>query len=483
MYRDNFLKGKFYSLCLLLLASLFSIGVASAQDNLPVIGDGSSSSISLEEERRLGNMWLRVLRGRATQYRDPFVYEYTNDLLYQLVTHSAVVDKQLQLVLLKNNTLNAFAVPGGIIGIHSGLYNYAKTEGQFASVLAHELAHLSQRHYANSVEEQRRNMPLQLATLFGAILVAATSGDSNATAATLASGQAALVDKRLAFSRQNEREADDIGMELLVRAGYLPGTMPDMFSEMMKSSRFQGSQIPEFLRTHPITQSRIAESQNRAIQLGSQGREDSQNYQFIRARVLVDSSDNPERLLNHYNSLKAPSDADRYIHAAAAIAANRPNQAASSVQALVEKYPGNLYVLALEIEHLQAISSLSAAENKIKQLLSLYPGYYPLAQLYIDNLVAQKRYQDVSPLLEKLLRRYPDNDFLWFQLAENEGQLGHITEVHKARAEFYLLRANTKMAEGHLNQALRSSNLTRQEKAVLEARLEDVKTLRDALDF
>lgn len=485
MFFLNFFKTPHRQLIMtfcLLLVFISSIE-ASADSTLPDIGKSGTSSISLDEERKLGEAWLRILRGRTSQLRDPFVYEYTQDLLYQLVSHSQLADKNLTLVLLNQPSLNAFAVPGSIVGIHSGLFTYAQTEGQFASVLAHELAHLTQRHYANNVEEQRKSWPLQLATLFGAILVASTTSNSDATAAALITGQAAIVDNKLAYSRQNEREADDLGMLLLAKSGFDPDSMPNMFSQMLQSTRFQGSQVPEFLRSHPVTQSRIADSQNRAAQITEKGKSNSLTYQLIRSRVMVDLQKDQALLFKQFPTITEPTTVDHYIHVLAAIASNQAKESTASLNWLIKKNPNNLLIQALNIEYLTALEDDQKAYLEVKQLLALYPENYPLTQLLIHIMNKQQKYREVSVLLRQQLRERPNNDYLWFQLAENEGLLGHLLAVRQARAEFYLLKGDTKRAETHLKQALRQPSLSSQEKAIIEELLKETLAIRDSLDF
>ena len=163
------------------------------------MNDASSATVSLDAEYRLGRNWARILRAQAPLLDDPISYQYLEDLLWRLLPKSQVQDRRLELFLLDNPTFNAFAVPGGIIGIHSGLLLAAETEGELASVIAHELAHLSQRHYAQRLEEERRNRPLMLAGLLASILVAAA--DTQGGMAVLSSTMGANAQGQLAFSR------------------------------------------------------------------------------------------------------------------------------------------------------------------------------------------------------------------------------------------------------------------------------------------
>ncbi len=455
-----------------------------AASELPVIGDASSGTITLDEEHRLGRAWLRVLRARAPQLNDPLVYSYVEDLVYQLAASSELPDRRLSLILLKNPTLNAFAAPGGIIGIHGGLFQYATTEGEFASVLAHELSHLSQRHYASSLEQQRRSLPLQLATLLAGLLIAAST-DGDGAVAAIASSQAATQQQRLAFSRQNEREADSVGMQVLIKSGFNPRSMPDMFSRMQKSFRFLGNEAPEFLRTHPITESRIASGLDRANQYPDSGRQDSLSYQLMRARVDITQSEDINRTFAHYeDALKRdPSAANHYAFALAAISSERQQQALPSLQWLLSKQSQNLYFQMLQAEYWLASDNADIATDYLRRLLELYPDNHPLTVLYIQSLRQQQDNQQAVAVLKDHLRLYPESTHLWYQLAEVNGLVNDILGVHRARAEYFLLIGATSKAEQHLNRALKLRDIGERDRVILKERLKETEAVRDSLDF
>ncbi|MFO8142194.1 MAG: M48 family metalloprotease, partial [Marinobacter sp.] len=197
-----------YTLSLLLSLTIVSSGVR-ADDNLklPNLGESSTSLFSAEYEYKLGRTWLSIFRSQVRTVDDPLLFDYLEDLVYRLVTHSELDDRRIDLVLVDNPTINAFAVPGGIIGVHNGLLLYAQTEDELATVLAHEIAHLSQRHFSRRVEFQRRQQPLNLAAMLaGFVLLAAAGGEAGMAA--LSAAQAAAQDSALRYSRSNEAEAD-----------------------------------------------------------------------------------------------------------------------------------------------------------------------------------------------------------------------------------------------------------------------------------
>jgi beta-barrel assembly-enhancing protease len=239
--------------------------VAVAQTQLPSLGDRISGIFSLEEEYRLGRDFLRSVRRSAPTISDPLLNDYVVNFTHNLAVHSDLQDHRLAFVLIDSPVLNAFAAPGGIIGVNGGLFLNAHTEGEFASVMAHELAHVSQRHFARSVEDaQRRRIP-ELATLLASVVLMGTGSSAGPAAVMAAQGRA--IENQLRFSRQNEAEADRIGLLTMVNAGYDPNDMAKLFERLMDISRFTTSRPPEFLLSHPVTESRVSDARNRANRL------------------------------------------------------------------------------------------------------------------------------------------------------------------------------------------------------------------------
>ena len=178
-----------------------------------------------------------MFRSRAPTLDDPLLQDYLEDLVYRLVTHSELQDRRVEVVIVDNPVINAFAVPGGVIGIHTGLLLYAQSEDELATVIAHEIAHLSQRHFSRGVEHQKKQQPLTLAGLLASAVLIATTGGAAGMAAMTAT-QAAAMDSRLRFSRGNEQEADRIGMQTMADAGMDPHAAPVMFERMLHNSRY-----------------------------------------------------------------------------------------------------------------------------------------------------------------------------------------------------------------------------------------------------
>ena len=235
--------------------------------NLPNLGDRVSGVVSLEQERMIGQGFLEQVYAQAPLINDPIIQEYTELLIYRLSETSQVKDRDFTIVLIDEKSLNAFAAPGGVIGVNGGLFLNADNEAQLASVLGHELAHLSQRHFARNVLRGRDANLASSLVMVSAIALAIISNNPSAFIA----GPAALAQQQLRYSRIFEREADRYGFNNLIAAGYDPAGMGEMFENMAKIRKLAGDNPPEFLLTHPITSSRVSDAFNAADQIEFSG--------------------------------------------------------------------------------------------------------------------------------------------------------------------------------------------------------------------
>ena len=272
---------------LMIVVWLTSLTLPSFAAPLPDLGDASSAIVSPDQEYRLGRAWLRQLRAQVPLIHDPLIYDYLYNLVYRLASASDIERPDIALVVINNAAINAFAVPGGVMGLNGGLLLNARTEDEVGGVIAHELAHLSQRHFARGVERSQQNSWAGLAALLASIAIAATAG-GEAGMAALATTQAASIDAQLRFSRANEQEADRIGMQTLVRADMNPAAMADFFEALQRSMRYYGDLPPEFLLTHPVTESRITDARARAAQLPAKPSSDSLEFHLMKMRVEVE---------------------------------------------------------------------------------------------------------------------------------------------------------------------------------------------------
>ena len=442
---------------LLTLACL--IGQPVLANDLPSLGDSSSGIVSPEQEHQLGRAWLSLLRGQVPQLSDPLLKDYLERSVYRLAETSQLQDRRLEFVLLDSPQLNAFAAPGGIIGVNGGLFLHAQTEAEYASVLAHELAHLSQRHFARGLEAQKRmQLPLMAAMLAGVVAAAAGAGDAGIAA--IISTQAAAIQSQRRFSRQHEQEADRIGIINLERAGYDPRAMPEMFGRLMRQYRYD-QKPPEFLLTHPVTESRIADTKNRAEQYPDTGVEDSLKYQLLRARMDLKFESTPGVSAKRFRAMLADDpnlDAARYGLALAQMKSGQLKEATLNLEPLLAKEPDDATYNLAQIELDITANRLAAARARLQGLLILYPGNYPVRQANIDLLIKENKLQDAEQELDALVEARPQDPDIWYQVAEIRGLTGNIIGLHQARAEYFALVGDYEQAIEQLDFAKRRSN-------------------------
>lgn len=442
-----------------LLSLAILVGQPAMATDLPSLGDSSSGIVSPEQEFQLGRAWLSLLRGQVPQLSDPLLKDYLERSVYRLAESSQLQDRRLEFVLLKSPQLNAFAAPGGIIGVNGGLFLHAQTEAEYASVMAHELAHLSQRHFARGLEaQQRMQLPMMAALLAGVVAAAAGAGDAGLAA--IVSTQAAAIQAQRRFSRQNEQEADRIGLLNLQRAGYDPRAMPDMFGRLMRQYRYN-QKPPEFLLTHPVSESRIADTRNRAEQYPPGGVQDSLRYQLMRARVELRFESTPGLSAKRFRAMLDEDgnlDAARYGLALAQIRSGQLEAAGTNLQPLLEKAPDEMAYNLAQIELDITANRLQAADKRMQRLLELYPSSYPVRQSYIDLLVKQSRLPEAEQELDRLVEARPRDPDVWYQVSEVRGLTGNILGLHQARAEFFALVGDYTQAIEQLDFAKQRTN-------------------------
>lgn len=423
---------------LLTLACLLA-GPGMASD-LPSLGDASSALVSPQQEHQMGRAWLSLVRGQVSQLSDPQLKDFIETSVYRLSETSQLQDRRLEFVVLDSPQINAFAAPGGIVGVNGGLFLYAQTEAEYASVMAHELAHLSQRHFARGLEaQQRMQIPVMAGMLAGIIAAAAGAGDLGIAA--IASTQAAAMQEQRRFSRQNEQEADRIGLVNLEKAGFDPRAMPSMFERLMRQYRYD-RMPPEFLLTHPVSESRIADTRNRAEQYTAKGTLDSVRYQLMRARVQLIYEETPGLAAKRFRNMldeNPQMEAARYGLAIAQIKSGQQKQARETLQPLLDGAPNDVSYNLAQIELDMASSRLDEAQKRITRLLGLYPSNYPVNQARIDLLMKQGRTQEAERALDDMLKQRGKDPDVWYQVAEVRGLSGNTIGLHQARAEFFAL--------------------------------------------
>lgn len=469
------------------LLALFLSGGASAQRvnnlQLPSLGETSAGLLSSSDEYELGQVILRMYRGGLPTSDDPFIESYLRELIQKISTYSDLDNKRIDLLVLDSPTLNAFAAPGGIVGVNTGTFLIAETEQQLASILAHELAHLSQRHYARRVQQNSTNYAVGLAALLASLVIAA-SGGSDVAVAAIPTIQAATIQAGLSFSRDMEKEADRVGMQTLARAGFDPYAMPEMFELMARASRFR-TKVPEFLMSHPVTESRIADSRGRAARYPRKQRPLDLDYQLIRARVMVGQEKSPAAAVKRFTAEAESHHTVSEITAnyglvLALIKADDPVNAKKALEKLRKLVDHPVLMTIAEADILVIEKSFAKAITLLRKQLARQPSNHTLNVRLAEILMMAGEYDECEELLTQHVKRQPNNDYVWYLLAEVHGLAGHILEVHKARAEYYILNGVLDKAEIQLRNALRLINKKDfQTRARIEQRLLDVKKMRE----
>ncbi|MDF0752112.1 M48 family metalloprotease [Marinobacter sp. 71-i] len=444
----------------LTLVFALTVGQASAQSSestLPSIGGAGGGLISERQEADIGRQVMTSIRRSAPQITDPLVHDYLSSVIYNLVPSAPLNSSDLTLALIDSPDINAFAVPGNIVGVNGGLFLNADSEQQFASVLAHELAHLSQRHFARRLEQQETSAPLTIAGMIAGIILSAVT-QSDIGIAAIAGTQALAVQNMLAYSRAHEQEADRVGMEILANSGMDPRGMPEMFEIMMRQNRLQGNRVPEYLSTHPLTQNRVADTRNRAEQYPRRDVADALEYHLVRSRLQVryaKSADIAVETFKDYleRSETEKPDAIRYGYAVALLRNGNHTEAVAQLERLLEGSPGRITYQVTLAEVMIEQDRLDQARSLLTEALSRNPGNYPITDMLARVETAAGNGERAAEYLHRLTRELPKKEHLWLRLAEAEGLARNIVGVHRARAEYDILMGDLESAQRQLRQA------------------------------
>ena len=438
---------------LLLAHDAVSDDIPSSEIILPELGDRVSGAVSAAQERAIGEMFLEQIYSQAPLISDPLLFDYTEHLIYRLSEFSQVDDRYFNVLLIDDSSLNAFAAPGGIIGVNGGLFLNADNEGQFASVLAHELAHLSQRHFARNVLKSQDSNLASALVMVSSIAIALISNNPNA----ISVGPAFLQQQNLRYSRLFEKEADRVGFANLVKAGYNPKSMGEMFENMNDIRRLSGDLPPEFLLTHPLSSSRISDAFNAAEGISEEGKKsDSLEFGLMKTRLEVYYEKIPANALRSFQAKvnDNPSDANIYGLALAHEKNSNFDKSLSLLNNLIEKYPKNLVINTTKVDVLLSNDEFNRALTLVDRFLEISPKNYPLSISKSKVLLAMERYFESEEIIRDQLLRRNDDPELWLLLSEIQRSSQNIIGYHQSRAEYFLLLGQDEQALNQLEFAL-----------------------------
>jgi predicted Zn-dependent protease len=447
-------------------------------DELPDFGDSAGAIISPEQEKQLGEGFMRQMRRYAPVVTDEEVEDYVQKLGMSLGELSGYYG-EFTFFMLDARGINAFAVPGGFIGIHTALILESHGESEVASVLAHEIVHITQRHTARMIEaQQRMNIP-RMAAMLGALAVMAMNPEAGMGALTAV--QALSAQGQINFTRANEREADRIGIQLLHEAGYNTHAMADFFQRLQTASRYTDPAfIPEILRTHPVTVNRISEAKERALRLGDAPvREDSYEFHLIRTKLDVRSARDPVAAKRFYEralreGTAAHESIARYGYILALTAASKFEKARIEVSKLLLESP---HILSFRL----AAASLELRAGDVLAALEHYELAYRddptsrAAAYGYANMLTLAGKPDVAKKQLRASSFVQRGDPRFFKLlAEAENDLGEIANSHFSLAEYYRSLGELRLALQQLRLAQKTDDISNYQRLRIDARTDEI---------
>ena len=454
-------------------------GIVSAQTQteLPEIGNPAGAMISVNEERQIGEMIVRQLRDQNRLIDDPEVDEYVQSLGLRLASQASdPATRRFQYFTLREAGINAFALPGGFIGLNYGTVLASRNESELASVLAHETAHVTQRHIAREINAQSKQGLVNAATILAAILIGVAGGGS-AMEGAIAAAQGAAVQQQINFTRTQEYEADRVGIGFLASAGFDPNGMANFFEAMSRQEGLNGAWIPEMLRDHPVTGNRVAEARARAAQYERHKSPQSVGYSLIKERLRVLTTPR-EELIHLYTEIGAEHEPEldkNYGRALTLMAIGRPAEAVKILQPLVERHQGNTLLYGAlgqaQMEAQQTGEGLTTFEHA----LALFPRNVPLSIRYADGLMSAGRAAEAHVLLLDLFNNIdptPPQIRLTARAASAAGDAG---DAYYYMSEYHISNGDLTMSVQQLQLALTAPNLTVVQKERYQARLDEIR--------
>lgn len=426
--------------------------------DLPDIGNPASTTLSLSEEFRIGLAILRELRQAGQIVEDPEVSEYLQSLGLRLASQVNEGGYRFTFFAVRDPAINAFALPGGFIGVHAGLVTATRSESELAGVLAHEIAHVTQRHIARSLQQAGRANLASAAAILAAVLIGATAGlPGDAMMGTISAAQGLAAQQQINFTRANETEADRVGVGVLAAAGFNPTAMPDFFQTMQQRAGSSGRNIPELLRTHPVTTERIAETRDRASRHAAEPRADSAGYALIRERLHVQSLPPETRFRELYasaaNADQPASDGAVYGRALALARAGDFDRALGLLADLRDRRPDlTLYHTALGQVQLEA-GHVAASRATLERALQLFPRSVPVTVRYAETLLRDGDAKRAHLVLLDLFNNVPPTPEQARFTAIAANAAGDVADAYYYLSEYHVMNGDLPLAIDQLRMA------------------------------
>lgn len=462
-----------------LLISLLclSLSTGAPADGLPDLGESAQSDISPQMERRIGEQFMREVRYREPSYvSDAEVEDYLNQLGRRLAAHAPAAGQDFEFFALRDPTLNAFAWPGGFIGVHTGLIVAAESESELASVLSHEIAHVTQRHIVRMVSKQSQASMAMLAGLIVALLAGRNS--SQVAEAAIVGTQAAVVQNQLSYTRDFEREADRMGMQILESSGLDVRAMPSFFERLQKGTRLYENNAPSYLRTHPLTSERIADVGNRVQSMPYRQVPDSMDFQLVRAKLRAGygtARDAQTDFTVLLKDRKLPEPVARYGLARAHLRAKDVAAAERELAELRRLEVASPMVDMLAAEIRLAREDMPGALQVFASARIRYPQSRALLYGHVEALLRARQPEEALKVVSGELAGRTQETKLFELQSRSYAALGKRAAQHRAQAEVYVLQGNLVAAVEQLQIAQRSGDGDFYEQSAVDARLRELK--------
>ncbi|SHO55829.1 beta-barrel assembly-enhancing protease [Vibrio quintilis] len=466
-----------------LTASLCCIPPVLADSRkLPEIGTVAGTTLTIAQEKQYGDAYMRVLRSHQPVINDPVLNQYINTLGHKLVANADNVKTPFTFFLIRKREINAFAFFGGYVALHSGLFLHTRSESELASVMSHEIAHITQRHLARSMEAEAKRSPATIAALVGSLLLTIAAPEAGIAAMTAT--QAGSVQQRINYTRENEKEADRFGIETLAKSGFDPYAMPRFFGKLAAEYQY-ASKPPAMLLTHPLPESRITDSRERAQQYSHVNKKPSLAYQLARIRVIVRftgikaeaASDWIQRHRPKHKSEISP--AFDYGQALIFLDEGKLDKAEAILTRLLKSSPKNHF-------YLDAMSDVYIDQNQpekavhlLEKLLAESPHNQVLAINDANALIKAKKYKDATQILHRYTHDFPHDPNGWNLLSKASALSDDEPEDLAARAEILALKANWDQAIQYYTQASQLSKLGSLQQARYDARIDQLIAQRE----
>ena len=468
-------------LCALL--PLANLAQSTTGNDLPDIGSPASSTLSLDDEFHIGLQVMRQLRDEGQILEDPEATEYLQALGSRIVAQaSGDSGQRFSFFFVRDDTINAFALPGGFIGVNYGLVLATRNEAQLAGVLAHEIAHVTQRHIARRVRSQGRQSIATMAAILASVLVGAATGSGDAMMGGIAMAQGTAMQQQINFTRANENEADRVGMSFLAAAGFDPYGMPDFFETMGRRTSIAATSrnaLPEILQSHPVTTNRIAESRSRAAQFKElKPTAESVSYLLTRERLRVLGTpveNNVRRYYSERRDHQAQTVGERYGEALASYEAGNSREALDALTELARDYP---QVPMLQSTLGQALMASGATEQALatfRRALGLSPRNIPLTTRYAEALLKAGDAKTAHAVLLDLFNNVaptPEQIRFTALAASSAGDTG---DAAYYMSEYHISTGNLPLSVAQLEMALVAPNITAVQRSRYQARLDEVR--------